>query len=103
MNNSNIIGRLAFDPELKFTHSGKAVCRFRLVVQRNYKKDEVTYIDCQQWNKPGERLAEYKRKGDQLGVSGELVISDWEDAEGNKRKSACIVADRVDWLGSKRA
>ncbi|MEM9264570.1 MAG: single-stranded DNA-binding protein [Cyanobacteria bacterium P01_F01_bin.13] len=102
MNSINIIGRLAFDPELKFTNGGKAVARFRLAVERKYKRDAVSYLDFRVWDKAAENLAEYKRKGDEVGVEGELVNEPWEDAEGKKRQGVYVIANRVYWLRNKQ-
>lgn len=102
MNVITVIGRLAFDPELRFTDGGKPVARFRIAVERLYKKDAVSYFDCETWNKPAENLCNHKKKGDELGVTGELVSEPWQDKDGNKRQGIKIVASRIDWLRNKQ-
>ena len=66
MNNIVLIGRMTKDPELKYTSTGKGNTRFTLAVSRN--KDEADFINCVAWEKTGETIAEYFRKGSQIGV-----------------------------------
>ena len=101
MNVVVIIGRLAHDPELRYATDDKPVARFRLIVDRLHKKDAISGIDCEVWGKPAENLCKYKRQGDELGVSGELVNEPWQDKEGNKRQGYKIIASRIDWLRNK--
>ena len=104
MNNCVMIGRLTRDPELKYTGNGTAYCRFSIAVDREFKKQdgekEVDFIDITTWSKTAENVAKYLAKGRQVGVKGRLQINSYQDNDGNNRKSAEIIAERVEFLGN---
>lgn len=96
--NDNVVlikGNLTRDPEVKYTPSGTAVANFSIAVNgREYEKNgekvrDVTFVDCEAWDSGAESLAELK-KGDKVGVEGELKMNSWEDAEGNKRSKLTV-------------
>lgn len=108
LNHIFIMGRLTRDPELRRTGSGIAVASFSVAVERDYpNKDtgekEVDFIDCVAWRQTGEFVSKYFSKGSMIVVSGRLQIRPWVDKDGNKRKSAEIVADNVYFGESKRS
>ena len=107
LNHITIMGRLTRDPELRRTGSGIAVTSFTLAVDRDYKaKDaekEVDFIDCVAWRNTGEFVGKYFTKGRMAVVSGKLQIRGWTDKEGNKRRTAEVVADNVYFGESKRS
>ncbi len=107
LNHITIMGRLTRDPELRRTGSGIAVASFTLAVDRDYSpKDggerETDFIDCVAWRQTGEFVSKYFAKGRMAVVSGRLQIRGWTDKEGNKRRSAEVVADNVYFGDSKR-
>ncbi len=107
LNHIVIIGRLTRDPELRRTGTGIAVTSFTLAVDRDFApKDggerETDFIDCVAWRQTGEFVSKYFAKGRMAVVSGRLQIRNWTDKEGNKRRSAEIVADNVYFGDSKR-
>ena len=107
LNHIVIMGRLARDPELRRTGSGIAVTSFTLAVDRDFApKDgserETDWIDCVAWRQTGEFVSKYFTKGRMAVVSGRLQIRNWTDKDGNKRRSAEVVADSVYFGGSKR-
>ena len=63
MNQVLLIGRLTKDPELKYSQSGKAFCRFSIAVTKEFNRNETDFFDCVAWNKTAEIIAEYMRKG----------------------------------------
>lgn len=100
LNHIVIMGRLTRDPELRRTSSGTAVSSFTLAVDRDYApKDggerETDFIDCVAWRHTGEFVSKYFMKGRMAVVSGRLQIRSWTDKDGNKRRSAEIVAENV--------
>ena len=103
MNTINITGRLAADPELKSTQSGKSVCSFRLAVSRPRVKDKTDWIPCTAWNHSAEYLCKYAKKGNRVGVSGVLTSREYEDKNGNKRVVLEVVTDSVELLESRSA
>ena len=107
LNKIILMGRLTRDPELRRTGSGIAVASFSLAVDRDFgAKDggerETDFIDCVAWRQTGEFVSKYFTKGRMAVVSGRLQIRSWTDKEGNKRRSAEVVADNVYFGDSKR-
>ncbi len=107
LNHIVIMGRLTRDPELRRTGSGIAVTSFSLAVDRDFApKDggerETDFIDCVAWRQTGEFVSKYFTKGRMAVVSGRLQIRNWTDKDGNKRRSAEVVADNVYFGESKR-
>ena len=107
LNHIVIMGRLTRDPELRRTGSGIAVASFTVAVDRDYSgKDggekETDFIDCVAWRNTGEFVSKYFTKGRMIVVSGRLQLRDWTDKEGNKRRSAEIVADSCYFGDSKK-
>ena len=99
LNKIFIMGRLTRDPELRRTPSGTPVTSFSLAVDRDYKSQsgekETDFIDVCAWRYTAEFVEKYFSKGQMAVVSGRLQIRNWEDKEGNKRRSAEILADHV--------
>ena len=107
LNHITILGRLTRDPELRRTGSGVAVASFSLAVDRDFGKNEngereTDFIDCVAWRQTGEFVSKYFTKGRMAVVSGRLQIRGWTDKDGNKRRSAEVVADNVYFGDSKR-
>ena len=107
LNRIILMGRLTRDPELRRTGSGTAVTSFSLAVDRDFApKDggerETDFIDCVAWRQTGEFVSKYFTKGRMAVVSGRLQIRSWTDKDGNKRRSAEVVADNVYFGDSKR-
>lgn len=107
LNHITIMGRLARDPELRRTGSGVAVASFTVGVERDFPdkesgKKEMDWIDCVAWRQTGEFVGKYFHKGDMIVVSGRLQIRSWTDKDGNKRRTAEIVADNCYFGASKR-
>ena len=97
MNNIVLIGRMTKDPELKYTSTGKGNTRFTLAVSRN--KDEADFINCVAWEKTGETIAEYFRKGNRILIQGRLSVSNYEQ-NGEKRKSTKVVVNSFEFVES---
>ena len=107
LNHITIMGRLTRDPELRRTGSGIAVASFTLAVDRDFGgrdggERETDFIDCVAWRQTGEFVSKYFTKGRMAVVSGRLQIRSWTDKDGNKRRTAEVVADNVYFGDSKR-
>ena len=107
LNHITIMGRLTRDPELRRTGSGIAVASFSLAVDRDYSprdggERETDFIDCVAWRHTGEFVSKYFTKGRMAVVSGRLQIRSWTDKDGNKRRTAEVVADNVYFGDSRR-
>ena len=108
LNHITIMGRLTRDPELRRTGSGIAVASFTVAVDRDFSgrdggEKETDFIDCVAWRQTGEFVSKYFTKGSMMVVSGRLQIRSWTDKEGNKRRTAEVVADNVYFGESKRS
>ena len=106
LNRVIIMGRLTRDPELRRTQSGTAVTSFSLAVDRDFKSQsgekETDFIDVVAWRSTAEFVAKYFTKGRMAVVEGRLQIRDWTDKDGNKRRTAEVVADNIYFGDSKR-
>src|SRR5947199_4460730 len=107
MNKVILIGRLATDPELRYTPSGKAVTSFRLAVDRwmapnAQGEKETDFIDIVAWEQSAEFAANYLGKGRLVAVDGRLQIRSWVAQDGTKRRSAEVVADTLRGLDRPR-
>ena len=94
-----IIGRLTRDPELSHTQSGKSVCKFGVANNPGKEDTDVCFFDVTAWGKTGESIAQYKKKGEQIGIVGRLRQSRWQDENGNNRSKIEIVASSVQFIG----
>lgn len=106
LNHIVLMGRLTRDPELRRTGSGTAVASFSLAVERDYAPQgqdrETDFIDVVAWRSTAEFVDKYFTKGQMAVVSGRLQIRSWTDKEGNKRRTAEVVADNVYFGEPKR-
>ena len=107
LNHIAIMGRLTRDPELRRTGSGLPVASFTVAVDRDFGKNEngekeTDFIDCVAWRNTAEFVSKYATKGRMVAVSGRLQIRGWTDKDGNKRRTAEVVADNVYFGDSRR-
>ena len=103
-----ITGNLTRDPELRSTPGGTSVCKLRVAVNSRRKDgqtgnwvDKPNYFDITVWGAQGENCANYLSKGRPVAVEGRLDWREWEDKDGNKRQSVEIIANSVQFLGSR--
>jgi len=107
LNHIVLMGRLTRDPELRRTGTGIAVASFSIAVDRDFGgrdggEKETDFIDIVAWRNTAEFVSKYFTKGRMAVVSGRLQIRTWTDKEGNKRRSAEVVADNIYFGDSKR-
>ena len=103
-----ITGNLTRDPELRSTPSGTSVCKLRVAVNSRRKDgasgewvDKPNYFDVTVWGAQGENCANYLSKGRPVAVEGRLDWREWETQEGQKRQAVEIIANSVQFLGSR--
>ena len=105
MNRIVIMGRMTKDPELRRTGAGVAVASFTLAVDRDFKgqngEKETDFIDVVVWRNTAEFVSKYFTKGRVALVEGRLQMRDWTDKDGNKRRTAEVIADNVYFGDSK--
>lgn len=106
LNHITIMGRLTRDPELRRTVSGAAVASFSVACERDFvtegKERETDFIDCVAWRGLGEMISKHFFKGSMICVSGRLQNRSWTDKEGNKRRTAEVIADSAYFCERKR-
>ena len=107
LNEIILMGRLTRDPELRYTASNTPVASFSLAVDRDFapkgEEKQTDFIDCVAWRQTGEFASKYFQKGSMAAVKGRLQIRDWQDKEGNKRRSAEVVVDNIYFCGKKES
>ena len=106
MNKVILLGRMARDPEVRYTQSAEplAVCSFTVAVNRPYSKDKeqsADFINCVCFGKRGENIGEYFRKGNRIAVSGRIQTRNYTDQKGNKRYVTEVVVDDFDFVETK--
>ena len=107
LNRIILMGRLTRDPELRQTQSGVSVANFSLAVDRDFK-DKSTgekgtdFIDIVAWRSSAEFVSRFFTKGRMAVVEGRLQLRDWTDKDGNKRRTAEVLAEHVYFGDSRR-
>jgi single-strand DNA-binding protein len=97
----SVVGNLTREPELRYTPSGAAVCKFGLAVNRSYanrngdRVEQTDFFDVTAWRELGENIAESLTVGSRVIVTGRLQQDRWENEGGEKRSKVYIVADEV--------
>lgn len=107
LNKIFLMGRLTRDPELRHTQSGTAVASFSIAVDRDFKDKQTgeratDFIDVVAWRNTAEFVSRFFSKGLMAVVVGSLQMRDWTDKDGNKRRSAEVIAESVYFGDSKR-
>ena len=106
LNKAILMGRLVADPELRRTPNNNSVTSFTLAVNRSFvrqgEQPQTDFIDVVAWGKTAEFVSRYFVKGQQVAVAGRIQTRNWEDKQGNKRKSVEVVAEEVHFAEPKR-
>ena len=102
LNKIIIMGRLTKEPEIRYTQSQKPVVSFTLACDRDTQEKQTDFIDCVAWNKTAEFVHQYFVKGQMAIAEGRLQVRDWTDRDGNKRRNAEVLCDRVFFGESKK-
>ena len=103
MNKVILVGRLAQDPEVRYTQSGKAVASFNLAVNRYGQKDSADFIPIVAWEKLAEVIGNNLKKGAQVLVEGRMQVRSYETQEGQKRRVTEVIVQNIEFLGSKKS
>lgn len=105
MNKVFLIGRLTRDPELRYTGNNTAVASFSIAVNRNFTNQsgerEADFINIVVWRKQAENVKNYLTQGSQVAIDGRIQTRSYDDQDGKKRYVTEVVADNVEFLGSK--
>ena len=100
MNRVDLIGRIANDLELRYTGNNKEVMSFNLAVSRD--KYNTDFIKVTTFENTAKLINDYCKKGDRIAVEGSLRVSNYEDNNGNKRTDYSVLANRIEFLESKK-
>ena len=109
MNKVILMGRLAQDPEVRYSQNGAeplAIARYSLAVKRRFKKEGETdtdFIPCVAFGRSGEFAEKYLKKGMLIAISGRIQVSNWEDQQGQKRKTTEVIIEDQWFAESKSA
>ena len=105
LNRVVLVGRLTRDPELRYTGSGVAVANGNIACNRPFKnqngENEADFINFVVWKKAAENLANYMKKGSQIGIDGRIQTRSYEGKDGNMVYVTEVVADSIQFLESK--
>ena len=105
MNEVILVGRLAKDPEVRYTQNGKAVASFNLAVNRIVRKgqhQEADFIPIVAWEKLAEICGNNLTKGQRVLIEGRLQIRSYEANDGQKRRVAEVIAQNMEFLERKK-
>lgn len=101
INNVTLVGRLTKDPDLRYAQSGTPIARFTLAVNRTRKVEgqpDADFISCIAFSKTAENLANFQKKGSQIGVVGRIQTGSFEGQDGKRVYTTDIVADSIQFL-----
>lgn len=106
MNKTFLIGRLTKKPELRYTESNKAVANFIIAIDRQYinaqGEKETDFINIVTFQKQAENVKRYITKGSQVAIDGRIQTRNYEDKDGKRVYVTEVVADRVQFLDTKK-
>lgn len=105
VNNVVLVGRLTKDVELRYTQTGMAVAKFILAVNRQFKKDgqpDADFITCTAFGKTAENLANFMRKGSQIGVVGNIQTGSYDDKDGKRVYTTDVICNNIQFLESRQ-
>lgn len=106
MNKVILIGRLVADPEVRYTQDNKAVSRYRLAVDRQFKKDDqptADFINCVAFGKNGEFASKYLQKGTKIAIEGQIRTGKYSKDDGTTIFTVDVVVDHHEFCESKKA
>ncbi|MFH2034854.1 MAG: single-stranded DNA-binding protein [Candidatus Zixiibacteriota bacterium] len=107
INKAILIGNLGKDPELRYTPGGQAVASFSLATGEKWRdkdgvmQDRTEWHNIVVWGRQAEIAKEYLAKGRQVYIEGRIQTRSWEDKDGNKRYTTEIVAQKLNFLGTR--
>jgi len=104
MNNLSATGNAGNDAEVRFTSDGTAIASWSIALTSGYGKNEkTTWLRCNMFGKRGETIAQYIKKGSQVGVNGEIALNTYKGKDGAEKTSLECNVQAVTLLGKKDA
>lgn len=107
MNKVILMGRLTKDPEVRYTQTTNTlVASFSLAVNRRFVRQgeerQADFINIVAWNKTGEFVSKYFKKGQQVAIVGRLQTRNWDDDQGQKHYITEVIAEEAYFADSKK-
>ena len=102
-----LVGNLTRDPQLTYTASQVAICKFGIATNNKRKdrdgniKEEVCFVDCTAFGRSGETFNQYMTKGRSVLIEGRLHLNQWTTPEGEKRSKHEVVVENFTFLGNR--
>lgn len=100
-----IMGRLVADPELRTTQQGTNVCSFRIACDRNFARQgeqwQADFVDIVAWRQQADFVCKYFSKGSLIAINGRIQTRNYQDKNGNNRTAFAVVAENINFAGSK--
>jgi single-strand DNA-binding protein len=102
-----LMGNLTRDPQLKYLPNNTPVCEFGIATSRRWRdregnqRDDVCFVDCAAFGRPGEVINQYMAKGRAILVEGRLKFDSWTGQDGQKRSKLSVVVDNFQFVGSR--
>ena len=100
-----IMGRLVADPELRTTPVGVNVCQFRIACDRNFARQgeqrQADFVDIVAWRAQADFVCKYFSKGSLIAINGRIQTRNYQDKNGNNRTAFAVVAENINFGGSK--
>ena len=102
MNKFILQGRLTKEPETKYTqNSNKLVCAVSIAVDRRFGEKKTDFFNLIAWEKTGEFISKYFKKGQQISVVGRIEMDSWQDDQGKNHYSTNFIVEEAYFCGSK--
>lgn len=101
MNSVALTGRMARNPEIRYTDGGVSIARFTVAVNRRKREDPADFISCIAFGKTAELIEKYFHKGMRIGLNGRIQTGSYENKEGRKVYTTDIIAEAVEFLDNK--
>ena len=106
MNSVNLLGRLTAKPELRYTSTNLAMCRFTIAVNRTYSNSqgekETDYINCVSFKKQAENICDFLDKGSLVAIEGRIQTGSYDDKDGNKRYTTDVMVNGIQFLSASK-
>ena len=100
-----LVGNLTRDPQLSYTPSNTAVCKFGIATNHKFRdrdgntREEVCFVDCTVFGRAAETFNQYMGKGRTVLVEGRLHLNQWTTPEGEKRSKHEVIVENFTFLG----
>ena len=106
LNRTILVGRITKNPELKYTQSNIAYCKFTVAVNRTFTEAngerKADFITCMAWRNQAENLARFIKKGGLIVLEGRIQTGSYDDQNGNKQYTTDVVCDSIQFLEPKQ-